>query len=909
MKSLRIISFLLVAVMLFAALAMPFSVSAAIDLSNTSLNTVQKYYVRLIGSLARADYYQTDVLASVTVSQAVYEGGWGRYSLPVGGNNLFGIKAYSTWGGMVYDQRTSMLYASYEDFVLATGQAHVNTISAWRAHKNWAESVSVHSNLFIQETKYAAVIGEKDYKVAAREIVKAGYCDDDGYADTVIKLIEQYGLTEYDDLTPDSDGVVAVTTDPERKYMEIGETYSVPLTFYPADATASSVVWASDNESVATVDEFGNVTALSHGMTLITATLANGREACLIVYVDCNATVIDKDADIYQTPSAEAQTNGKIYRGTAMKVVDETVYSDSDGNKFYKVEGLNSKGEYVRGYALAEYIYIAKRYVKDITVVKDDITIKPGDKYAVRTVISPADAVDTQLIWSSGNESVATVDENGVITAVAFGETTVKAMAVGGKERVIKVTVAPFYKEYKGIATSYETLVVRAEPNPDASRVGTIDFLTEVTVIGEPNGIWYKVSGKNSKGTVISGYSNSSYIRLVEDNYEITYATASDSIRVYKECDTSSMTYGVLVSGSKYAIIADAEGNWDYIVGLKNPSDLTAIHGYADLTAAPIIPPVEGGDTEPTTGYIAITLSDLNVRKGAGTSYDSVGKFAKDTRITVIGEAVDGWYRVCGKGTDGKEISGYSSASYITLLYYGRVDATSLNVRSEPNGAVVGQFKNNEDIIIIGDAADGWYAVESKDGTLKGYCSADYIVKGNRVETTVQLPDDPEDPPVNPPVDPPVNPPVDPPVNPPEDEEFTVTDERLSISSGVLNGVALKTTVKEIKSSFTGKFTIVNALGEALKDEDYVGTGCKIIVTENGSSYTAATFLIMGDIDGDGKVSTYDYVRVKRHFMGTLKLEGVYLKAALLSGRDKVTVADYVLIKRIYFGTYTLPIA
>jgi hypothetical protein len=150
---------------------------------------------------------------------------------------------------------------------------------------------------------------------------------------------------------------------------------------------------------------------------------------------------------------------------------------------------------------------------------------------------------------------------------------------------------------------------------------------------------------------------------------------------------------------------------------------------------------------------------------------------------------------------------------------------------------------------------------------------------------------------------------VDPPVNPPDDEEFTVTDERLSISSGVLNGVALKTTVNEIKSSFTGKFTIVNALGEALKDEDYVGTGCKIIVTENGSSYTAATFLIMGDIDGDGQVSTYDYVRVKRHFMGTLKLEGVYLKAALLSGRDKVTIADYVLIKRIYFGTYTLPMA
>lgn len=884
MKLSRILSLLTVAVMLFAVFAVPFSVSAAIDLSNTNLNTVQKYYVRLMGSLARADYYQTDVLASVTVSQAIYEGGWGRYSLPVGGNNLFGIKAYNTWGGMVYDQKSSVLYGSYEDFVLSVGQSHVNTISAWRAHKNWAESVAVHSNLFISESKYAKVLGEKDYKVAAKEIVKAGYCDDNGYAETVISLIEQYGLTEYDDLTPDEDGVVAVTTDPERKYLEIGESYSVPLTFYPFDATASSVTWASDNESVATVDENGTVTALSHGMTLITATLENGREACLIVYVDCNATVIDKDADVYQSPSADASLNGKIYRGTAIKVTDETLYSDSNGNKFLKVEGINSKGAYVSGYALAEYVYIAKRYVKNIAIVKDDITLKPGDSYTVKTAISPADAVDTALTWTSSNESVATVDENGVINAVSYGEAVVKASAVGGTEREIAVTVAPFYKEYKGIVTSYETLTVRTEPNAEASRVGTIDFLSEITVIGEPDGIWYKVSGKNSRGNTISGYSNSAYIQLVAENYEVTFATASDSIRIYKECDTSSMSYGVLASGTKYAIIADAEGDWDYIVGLKDPSDLTAIHGYADLTAAPIIPNDPDAPPTPTDGYYGITQSDLNVRSGAGTGFDSVGKFAKQTKIVVIGEEQNGWYRVYGKSVDGKEISGYSSTDYITLLYYGRVDATKLNVRSEPdtNGSVVGIFANNEDIILIGEAVDGWYSVESVDGTIKGYSSADYIVKGNKVGVTVELP---------------------------KDEEFSIINEKLSISSGILNGVALKTSAKELLSCFKGNVSIVDASGNALEPDTLVGTGCKVLVSKNGSTYTAATVLVMGDIDGNGEIGTYDYLFVKRYFMGTLQLDGIYLKAALISGADKVSVVDYVLIKRVYFGTYTLPTA
>lgn len=834
-----------------------------------------------MGSLARADYYQTDVLASVTVSQAIYEGGWGRYSLPVGGNNLFGIKAYSSWDGMVYDQTTSILYNSYEDYVLSVGQSHVNTVSVWRAHRNWAESVAVHSNLFVTESRYAKVVGEKDYKVAAREIVKAGYCDDDGYDETVIRLIEQYGLTEYDNITPDEDGVVAITVTPERKYLAIGEAYDVPLTYYPADATASSVVWASDNESVATVDENGTVTARSHGMTLITATLANGREACLIVYVDCNATIIEKDADIYQSPSTDSASNGKIYRGTAMKVTDKTLYSDLNGNRFYKVEGINSKGVYVSGYALAEYVYIAKHYIEDIAIVKDNITIKPGDSYTVKTAISPADAVDTSLTWTSSDESVATVSEDGVISAVSYGETVVKVSALGGKEREIAVTVAPFYREYKGIATSYETLVIRAEPNSSSSRVGTVEFLNEVTVIGEPSGVWYKVSGKNSKGSTVTGYSNSAYIRLVSDNYEVTYGTAGDSVCIYKDCDLTSTSYGVLAEGTKYAIIADAEDNWNYIVGLKGSGSLTAIHGYADLTALPIIP---NKPTVPTEGYYGITQSDLNVRSGAGTEYDAIGKFAKQTKIVVIGEKQNGWYRVYGKSTDGKDISGYSSADYITLLYYGTVDATKLNVRSEPstNGEVMGQFINGDEVILIGEAVNGWYSVESKDGAVKGYCSADYIVKGGKVNTTVDLP---------------------------SDEEFAIVDKKLSITSGVLNGVTFKTTAKDLIGGFKGNVSIVSASGKLLGDSDFVGTGCKVLVTEKGSTYTVATVLILGDVDGDGNIGTYDYLYVKRYFTGTLKLEGVYLKAALLSGHDKVTVVDYVLIKRLCFGTYKLPTA
>lgn len=876
----RYISIFLALLLLITSVVCPLHTSASVDLSGQNLTTVQKYFLRTIGSLARADYYQTDVLASITVSQGIYESGWGRFSLPVGGNNLFGIKAFFTWTGKVYDQSTDMLYASYDDFLLSAGVSHVNTVSAWRAHDNWAESVGVHSALFHEESKYAAVIGEKDYKTCAQAIVNAGYCSDSGYVAMVCNLIEQYGLTEYDNLTPDSDGIVALVTTPERKSLEIGETYTVPLAYYPSDKTPSSLTWASDNPEVATVDENGVVTAVAHGMTLITATLANGREAALIVYVDCNATVIDYDMTVYSAASKTSSAKGMIYQGSAIKVTDETIYTDVSGNKFYKIKGHKSNGTLIEGYASTNNIYLNKRNVSQISVVKDNLTLKVNDKYTVKTVVAPADAVDTDIVWTTNNDNVATVDQNGVITAKALGKAIITAKASGGATRQIDVTVATAYREYDALVSAYEALTIRTSPSSDSARAGTLPFLREIKVVGEPEGTWFKVRGTDTSGNTVNGYASSSYIYVLDDGYNVTYGEAYEGIKVYKEANTSSTSYGTLQTGGRYAVVSSAENDWKYIIGVKTNNN--SVRGYANITDSGSSGSGGTGsgstETPPTEGnsYYARTTSELNVRNGAGTNYASVGRFALGTQIIVTGDAVDGWYKVSGKGTDGTQISGYSSADYITVLYSGTVNATQLNVRAAPvSGTVVGQLNNGDKIIIIGDSVDGWYSIESIDGTLKGYCSAEYIINNGKMMVAEGT-----------------------------ESYFSITDPNLSIANGALRGVKLKTAVADLLKGFTGTVDIVNASGDVLDGTKIVGTGCKLRVTENGSTYYAATVLVMGDVDGDGTVTSYDYLFIKRHFMGTYNLKDVYFQAGNIGGGDKLDVVDYVLIKRAYFGTY-----
>ena len=80
------------------------------------------------------------------------------------------------------------------------------TQTAYRQYQR-AESVSDHSALLTRNARYKAVVGERDYKAACRAIKAAGYATDPDYAEKLIRVIEEYGLTAYDGIAA-PDGTV-----------------------------------------------------------------------------------------------------------------------------------------------------------------------------------------------------------------------------------------------------------------------------------------------------------------------------------------------------------------------------------------------------------------------------------------------------------------------------------------------------------------------------------------------------------------------------------------------------------------------------------------------------------------------------------------------------------------------------
>ena len=85
------------------------------------------------------------------------------------------------------------------------------------------------------------------------------------------------------------------------------------------------------------------------------------------------------------------------------------------------------------------FILVKGKSVKEISLSKSSVEMKVGDSQSISYTIAPEKASKVKVKWSSSNESVATVNDNGKITAKGDGSCTITATA-GGKTDTVKVT-------------------------------------------------------------------------------------------------------------------------------------------------------------------------------------------------------------------------------------------------------------------------------------------------------------------------------------------------------------------------------------------------------------------------------------------------------------------------------------
>lgn len=246
-----------------------------------------------------------------------------------------------------------------------------------------------------------------------------------------VKLDDQRLYGEIKTFTTDIVPVESVSLNKtEYTFNEIGKTFVLKATVHPADATNKIIDWSSDNEAVAIVNNSGQVTATGNGSAKITANTEDKEKTAtcnitviqLVTSIKLNKTsltLIEGEAHELKPSVYPSNANDKslvwVSSDPSIATVDANgkVTAVSKGETTIKAMANDGSGVY------ATCNVEVMRYVERIDLNPSLIYLDQGDKRQLTATIIPESAGNKTLNWSSSDEWIATVDQNGLVTAVS----------------------------------------------------------------------------------------------------------------------------------------------------------------------------------------------------------------------------------------------------------------------------------------------------------------------------------------------------------------------------------------------------------------------------------------------------------------------------------------------------------
>lgn len=122
-------------------------------------------------------------------------------------------------------------------------------------------------------------------------------------------------------------------------------------------------------------------------------------------------------------------------------------------------------------------------------------------------------------------------------------------------------------------------------------------------------------------------------------------------------------------------------------------------------------------------------------------------------------------------------------------------------------------------------------------------------------------------------------------------------------NSSIISKISLQTTVKDFVASLSpSEFLTVKKGTSTVSDSSYVGTGMTVELVVGGVTYQKLNIVVTGDINGDGKTTVTDFVKLKTRIMTQTQFDGVGEIGADVNGDGKITITDFVQMKTHILG-------
>ena len=272
--------------------------------------------------------------------------------------------------------------------------------------------------------------------------------------------------------------------------LKIGETTTLEASITPDNATNKNVTWSSEDSDIASVDKDGEVTAKGEGKTTITVTTADGQKTAT-----CEVTVIEE-----QDPDPEPDPEEIAVEGISLNI--------------------------------------------------QNITLKIGETTTLEASITPDNATNKNVIWSSEDSDIASVDEDGKVTAKEVGKTTITVTTEDGqKTATCEVTV----KEKQEPEPEPDP-----EPEPEVIPVENVVLNQDnVTLnIGETSTLQATITPDNATNKTVTWTSEDENIASVDDGIVTAIGSGETTITVTTEDGEKTATCKITVMEEEEELIS-----------------------------------------------------------------------------------------------------------------------------------------------------------------------------------------------------------------------------------------------------------------------------------------------------------------------------------------------------------------
>lgn len=246
----------------------------------------------------------------------------------------------------------------------------------------------------------------------------------------------------------------AITIDKTSAVLDTkGQTLQLKANIYPSIANSmTELKWTSSNSYVATVDQNGIVTAVADGNATITVTTANNKSNTCYIIVEC-----DEIKSIYLSKYSLTFTN--MEQLETLKVTTEPSNSQVDliwNSSNEKVAVVDKNGVVTpigdgsatitvktKNNHSASCLVTVKIKKSTIYLSKTSITfLNYGDcELLIPKITGSSSSTSEEVTWTTSDESVATVNNDGLVKAIGAGTATITAKLENGNSATCKIIV------------------------------------------------------------------------------------------------------------------------------------------------------------------------------------------------------------------------------------------------------------------------------------------------------------------------------------------------------------------------------------------------------------------------------------------------------------------------------------